>query len=308
MHYMNDYLATKPFDIYELNLFHLVADCGSFTKAGQMAGITQSAITRQIHGMEERLGITLFERTTRHVSLTAAGKLLRDKSRGILDQVASAINQLQQNFDLVPKTIRVGISRSIGLAYFPGFFFAFQKRHPDIQIQLAHQDSREILTQVENGDLNVGILCPPASLARSVQITHRFQDGFTIIVPPHFNLPAGLKKVDVKRLAKLLAGQRWLLINRESNTGNRLQDWLLRQGLRIKPAMEMDSFDLIVNLVAMGMGVSVVPHRALALYAQRRLVQRIRLKQTFSRELVVVIRKNRKPPVEISQFVENILY
>jgi DNA-binding transcriptional LysR family regulator len=49
---MNEYLATAPFDLYELHLFHLVAETGSFTKAGQRAGLTQSAITRQIGGME----------------------------------------------------------------------------------------------------------------------------------------------------------------------------------------------------------------------------------------------------------------
>src|SRR4051812_25416818 len=122
MRCMNEYLATTPFDVYELNLFHLVAGCGSFTKAGQQAGLTQSAITRQIRGMEDRLGVALFERTTRHVRLTAAGKLLFDKSRGILDAVTSTLNQLQQDFNLVPKTIRVGVARSIGLAYLPGFF------------------------------------------------------------------------------------------------------------------------------------------------------------------------------------------
>ena len=51
---MNDFLATTPFDIYELSLFRLVAQHGSFTKAAEIAGLTQSAITRQMQGMERR--------------------------------------------------------------------------------------------------------------------------------------------------------------------------------------------------------------------------------------------------------------
>ena len=70
---MNEFLATGPFDLYELQLFHLVAEHQNFTKAGRAAGLTQSAITRQIRGMEDRLGVVLFERTTRHVRLTPAG-------------------------------------------------------------------------------------------------------------------------------------------------------------------------------------------------------------------------------------------
>jgi len=59
----NEYLATVPFDLYELSLFHLVATHRSFTRAGQLAGLTQSAITRQIRAMETSLGVALFEQS-----------------------------------------------------------------------------------------------------------------------------------------------------------------------------------------------------------------------------------------------------
>src|SRR5690242_16706238 len=107
---MNEFLAKTPFDLYELNLFHLVAKRGSFTKAGQEAGLSQSAITRQIRGMEDRLGVTLFERTTRHVNLTLAGARLFEKSDTLLAEVNGTLRELQSDFNLVPQTIRVGIS------------------------------------------------------------------------------------------------------------------------------------------------------------------------------------------------------
>jgi len=161
---MNDYLAQVPFDVYELNLFQLVAECASFTKAGERAGLTQSVITRQVRGMEERLGAELFERTTRRVSLTAAGKLLFQRSVSILEQVSGTIRELREHCQLSPQVINVGVSRSIGLAYLPGFFFTFQKRHPKIQIRMAHEASEEILRQVESGMLDAGLLCPPPRL------------------------------------------------------------------------------------------------------------------------------------------------
>jgi DNA-binding transcriptional LysR family regulator len=88
---MNEFLATGPFDLYELQLFHLVAEHQSFTRAGRAAGLTQSAITRQIRGMEERLGTSLFERTTRYVRLTPAGAALHARSGAILNEVNDAI-------------------------------------------------------------------------------------------------------------------------------------------------------------------------------------------------------------------------
>ena len=124
---MNEFLATGPFDLYELQLFQLVAEHQSFTKAARVAGLTQSAITRQISGMEHRLGVTLFERTTRSVRLTAAGAALHARSGAILSGVNDAITAVQEKFDLLPQTLRVGVSRTIGLAYLPGFFTRFTK-------------------------------------------------------------------------------------------------------------------------------------------------------------------------------------
>ena len=71
---------------------------------------------------------------------------------------------------------------------------------------------------------------------------------------------------------------------------------------------ELDNFDLIVNLVALGQGVSVVPQRALALYARRRKVQRFTMPEKFTREIVVLTRRNPKPPAHVLEFVENILF
>jgi DNA-binding transcriptional LysR family regulator len=72
--------------------------------------------------------------------------------------------------------------------------------------------------------------------------------------------------------------------------------------------MELDSFDVIVNLVSLGLGVSVVPHRVLPVYENRRTVTRIPSHRKFVRELVLVVRKNRNPPEHLTGFVENILF
>jgi DNA-binding transcriptional LysR family regulator len=72
--------------------------------------------------------------------------------------------------------------------------------------------------------------------------------------------------------------------------------------------MEADTFDLIVNLVTMGMGLSIVPYRALPIFPKTRAIQRIALKPRFSREVVVVVRKDRKPPEHLTQFIDCILF
>src|ERR1051325_10361047 len=154
MRAMNELLATGPFDLYELQLFHLVAGHRNFTKAGQAAGLTQSAITRQIAGMEARLGTPLFERTTRSVSLTPAGAALYARTGAILAGVQDAVKSLRTRFELGPEVLSVGIARTIGLAYLPGFFRRFQRLYPDVQVRATHQSSAFLLVAVDGGDID----------------------------------------------------------------------------------------------------------------------------------------------------------
>jgi DNA-binding transcriptional LysR family regulator len=72
--------------------------------------------------------------------------------------------------------------------------------------------------------------------------------------------------------------------------------------------MQLDNFDLIINLVALGIGVSFVPIRALALYNQRRGLTRVSFPNRFTRDLVVIIRKHRKPPQHVTEFIKNVLF
>jgi len=72
--------------------------------------------------------------------------------------------------------------------------------------------------------------------------------------------------------------------------------------------MHLGNFDLIINLVALGMGVSFVPVRALALYGQKKSLQRVPLPVKFTRELVVIVRRHRKLPEHLKRFVGNVLF
>jgi DNA-binding transcriptional LysR family regulator len=306
MRSVHELLGTAPFDIYELHLFQFVAVSGSFTKAAQQAGLTQSAITRQIQGIEDRLGTKLFERTTRRVILTAAGRFLLQRAESILREVGQTLQQLREDYAEAPKSIAVGVSRSVGLAYLPGFFVSYRKKYPEVRTHVVQKPSEEILAAIESNELQVGIVCLPPRLPAGLKVTHRFDDEFTIIAPPGAAAPKGGKSTG--KLLQSLADRDWLLLAPHSNTGRLLRAWLTKLDAKLEPAMEAESFDLIVNLVAMGMGYSIVPHRSLPLYPRTRAILRIPVRPRFARELAVVIRKDRSPPAHVTQFVENVLF
>ncbi len=115
MRNMNRFLSTVPFDLYELALFQLIVKHGSFTKAAEIAGLTQSALTRQMQGVESSLGITLLERTTRTVRVTPAGEFLYGEAARLLGDVEQSLEHLAQEYADARKEVRVAVSRTIGL-------------------------------------------------------------------------------------------------------------------------------------------------------------------------------------------------
>lgn len=304
---MHQFLSTTPFDLYELALFQLVAKHRNLTKAAEAAGLTQSAITRQLQGMEKSLGITLVERTTRSVRLTAAGEFLLSDATRLLGDVESTLDRLKVEFGDAKKIVRVGVSQSVSLSYLPGFFHANLRRCPEIACHVSSQNSGGILSAIEAHELDIGVLCPPRYLPRTVTVTHRFKDAFTLVASAEIakSTPQSGSKPAWKTWAEK---QTWLLLKDSTNTGKHLRKWIDQIAWRVSPSMELDNFDLIINLVALGMGASFVPMRALALYRNKRNLQRIRLRTRFERELVVVIRRHRKIPEHLKQFVSNILF
>ncbi|MDQ6940023.1 MAG: LysR family transcriptional regulator [Verrucomicrobiota bacterium] len=305
---MHEFLSTTPFDIYELFLFRLVVTHRSFTKAAAVAGLTQSAITRQIQGMENSLGVDLLQRTTRVVRATPAGEFLFRESARLVGHAEESVRRLRQEFAGARKEVRVGVSQSIPLAHLPGFFHANLRRQPKVSCRLSYQSSGSILAALEGGELDVGVLFPPKRLPTSLRITHRFDDAFTLIAPLAEAQTFQTLRRSRSARTHWLTQQKWLLISDNSNTGRRLRGWMNRNGWRVEPTMQLDSFDLIINLVALGFGISLVPIRGLALYGRKKMIRRLVVPDRFIRELVVVIRRNRKTPVHLQEFVENILF
>jgi DNA-binding transcriptional LysR family regulator len=108
--------------------------------------------------------------------------------------------------------------------------------------------------------------------------------------------------------AAWLKKQSWMLLAEQTNTGSQLRKWMNQADLPVEPVMQLDSFDLIINLVALGMGISIVPIRALALYPRKASLVRLDYPRVFERELVVVVRRNRKLPAYLDTFIQNILF
>ena len=246
------------------------------------------------------------ERTTRNVSLTKAGRFLFQESLRLLGNVDQSLRRLKEDFANVKKEIRVGVSHSVSLAHLPGFFHANLRHQLNIKYDVFYQTSADILTSLEANELDLGVLCPPPRLPKTLCVTHRFTDAFTLIAP--VELMAQYQATAKPKINPWLSKQSWLLFDEKTNTGKKLRKWMASSNLKVEPSVQLDNFDLIITLVSIGMGVSFVPIRSLALYGQKKRLVRLPMTNRFERELVVLMRRHRKQPEHLKEFVKNILF
>ncbi len=304
-------LPPSPIDLYGLRLLRLVAEHQSITGAAAAAGLTQSALTRQVQGMEQRLGMTLFERTTRRLGITAAGRTLLRETAAIPVLLDAAVRQVRENHLGLPRELRVGVSRSVSLAHLPGLLHAHLRQAPEVKLEVSHLSGTDLLEAVAQNRLDAGILGAPRQLPPGCRIMHRMADQFVMIVPAAFDGSASSPRSPAHwtpALRKVLEDAAWLMLSPSMQTRQDMDAWLRKCALHPDKISAFDSFDLIMHLVALGLGVAMVPRRAIAGFPRKKQLKILRLPETFERELVVVTRDPGVVSGHVKSFVASILF
>ncbi len=123
-------------NLNDLRTFLIVAETGSFTKAGAVLGITQSAVSFAMKGLEQRLNIKLLERTTRSVSTTQAGEQLRRQIEPLFAEIEAKIADLDNFRDQLGGSLRISGTEHAFHFTLREKFLAFMQAHPEVQLEL----------------------------------------------------------------------------------------------------------------------------------------------------------------------------
>ena len=290
-------------DLELLGILRRVAVAGSITKAAQEIGGSQSALSRRIQEAEARLGFVVFERTTRRLVLTEAGKILLKETESVPHILEGALRKVQEECFGEPSVIRVGVSRSLSLAHLPGLFHS-RRKDSQARVELSHPRGKAVIGGVLSAKLDVGIATLAPEIPKELTVNHQFRDEFIL-------LSNSQPEVSLKRKPSFRnwsAKQQWLLPPAQSTSRQILQNWFLTREVEVVPAMELDSFDVMVQLVELGMGVAFVPRRALSAFRRSSKVERLDIGQAPARELGVLTRKEPEPTQAVEDFVSGILF
>lgn len=155
--------------ISELEIFVKVAETGSLSKAAESLGVTPSAVSRSVAKLEATLGIQLFRRTTRHVTLTDAGTLFFGRTRAILDDLGSAVDDMHA-FRTVPQgMLRIACSVAFGCTQLMRLIGRYRSQYPTVDVHISLTDRRVNLAE---GEFDIAIQITghldPACVARKI--------------------------------------------------------------------------------------------------------------------------------------------
>ncbi|WP_428035776.1 LysR family transcriptional regulator [Amphritea sp.] len=145
-------------DIRSLRCFHTVAREANFTRAAEKLHLAQPAVSMSIKRLEDQLGLTLFHRNERRITLTDEGERLLLHAEKILQAVADAELEMQELTGLTRGQVRVGIPSMLGSYYLPELLMGFRHSFPALQLSVVEGGTTHIRQQIEKGDLDIGIV------------------------------------------------------------------------------------------------------------------------------------------------------
>ena len=284
-------------DFHSIQVFQAVAEAESFTGAGEQLGLTQSAVTRQIQHLEEVIGTPLLHRTTRTVRLTEAGSSFLVTATQVLREFDQSMEKFRETYlDQAPQ-VRLALSHSIAHSHLPGLLVHFRRTNPNTRILITYESASNLTEQLLDHEIDIAIFAQASKPPSRLRLLHSFKDDFVIITPP-----------DNAKQSAPDPNYSWLALDQNSTTGALINQWIAKLQPDLTSSTEFNNFDLIINLVALGLGSSIVPRRAVRPYSRRFQINQIEPKTPLHRIIGVYSRKSATPNKTIDQFVESILF
>lgn len=245
-------------EIHQLTYFVAVAETGSFSRAAERCNIAQPSLSQQIQKLEQELGEPLFDRLTRRVVLTDAGRALLPRAATILAELQDIKHTMKQEADTSRGTLSVGFIPTIAPFVLPRVIRRFSQEFPQARLSV-HEDLTEALVRdLVDGKLDVGITSTP--------IHNKLIRTQELLTEPLLVASSSEHEIITRAslYVKELDEYPFIALSEVHCLGEQVQNFCYQQHLELKIVCHTAQLVTVQNCVAMGLGVSLVP-QALAL-------------------------------------------
>ncbi len=237
-------------DFDQLITFTEVAKLSSFSRAARKLFRSQPAVSAQIQQLEAECGARLFDRTTKSVALTDAGRVFLQTAERLLATRQEGLRAVADQGETPQGVLAIGANEATCLYVLPGVFAKYCELYPAVSISIYRNFTRKIVERLEDGTLDVGIVTMPQGSSK-LTVEPIFRDRLMLMVPANSPL-ARLKSVPIEVAA------REKFIYPKTGYTRQVLDKIFRPHASLQIRMELPSVEMIKSFVAAGIGVSIL--------------------------------------------------
>lgn len=233
-------------EFYQLTYFLAAAQTQNFRKAAELCLVAQSALSRQIATLEDELEVVLFTRSKKRVSLTPEGREFAVYVKNAMDQLQEGQQWLTQLHAGQRGTLRIGCIESLATALLPTLFAAFHQRYPHVRLKVCVDHTDELITQVEQGEVELGLILDPRLQSELLIVKELFRQPLHLLLSAQHPLAqAHASEVTLEHIMT----ESLLLLDETSRMGQITNRIFSQRGLPVRPLVEIESVEGLKEMV-----------------------------------------------------------
>ena len=284
--------------IESIKMFCDLSGTESFTKAAQINGITQSAVSQQIRAMERHFGCHLVERSKKKFRLTREGEMLNQYGLNIIKTYDELCCKLQDLQSVVSGTIRLATIYSIGLHDLPSYLRNYLRKYPEVSVQVEYRRATQVYEDIISNVADIGMVAYPTRDPK-LDIIQLQRDTMVIIACPDHPF-AKKESISIKELD----GQHFIAFETGTPTRKAVDKVLKEKGISVEIVMEFDSVETVKRAVEINNGVALVPSRTVSLELESHSLSVLPLNDVvLYRPLAALVKKDKFLSPAMREFI-----
>lgn len=275
-------------NINHLKYFLAVAKHQSFTKAAQEMHISQPSMSKMIRDMEEELGVLLFHRDKKQVILTDAGQAVYQQAKDIIVSFDNLTTNLADVVTLKKGTLKIGIPPIVGASFFPKIIGEFIQTYPEIELELMEVGSKKIEKAVEEGEVDVGIICSAPYQPDAFEIYPLIKDPLMVVLPPDHPF----SKKNILSL-KDLKDEKFVLFREDFSLHDHIINCCGSAGFHPQIVCRSSQRDFMMEMVAAKLGIALLPQKICQELNPKKVTARHIKEQSLYLNLMIICKKGK---------------
>ena len=275
-------------NLESLRLIRDVAQHKSVSKAAKLNDISQSAASQQLRDIERELKTPLFNRSTRPLTVTAAGKLYVEFCRDVLrrrDELQTSLDNLKNELN---GKVRVAAIYSVGLSEMAQIEDRFSKRFPEAELQVSYLRPERVYEAVERDEADLGLMSYAESSRDVVALPWREEEMVIALAPSH-------RLANARSIAATaLQGEQFVGFDEDLPIQDHIARYFREQRVEVETALRFDNLQMIKEAVAHGAGISIMPRRVMTADIEQGRLIAVRLQGPELYRPVRIIHRRRK--------------